>query len=218
MKQISLLLCVTIVLLLCGCGDETETANSNNPPPPIQNGSVTIEYEIRPSILFEAEDGEVVNAPVTVFEDVECSRGEYVMAPEGEEHKELSIGGDVTYAFSVKEAGKYRLWLRTRFCCACGNSLGISLDGNKVGKVEDAVFEKWHWEQLRLRMLELAAGAHTLTIANREDGAAWDQILLTQDRDYRPAGMEDPDVEGRTTRAGGLIALPEPEPPVAVDQ
>ena len=41
------------------------------------------------------------------------------------------------------------------------------------------------------------SGEHVLVLTNREDGAAVDQILLTQDPDYRPTGIESADVKGR---------------------
>ena len=183
----------------CGRGDDSgrsEGVVHTGKPKPKPKASISIEYEVLPSILLEAESG-AIKSPMKVFDDKGCSGGKYVLAPEGPDHKEISIGGDVTYKFSVKEAGQYVLWLRTNFSGACGNSLGIRLDGRDLGKVEDAVFEKWHWVALRAQRPRLTAGTHVLVITNREDGAACDQVLFTQDAEYRPTGIEQPNVKGR---------------------
>jgi len=159
-------------------------------------GRLTVEYDIPASILMEAELGQV-HEPVAVFEDAAVSGGKYVLAPEGPDNKEISIGGDVACRFSVAEAGEYKLWLRVRWSGACGNSVGLTLDGADFGTVEDSVYDVWHWVPSG-RRFRLAREKHLLVIANREDGAAVDQVLLTQDWDYRPTGIETAEVKNRT--------------------
>jgi len=205
------LLVVILVVVSIGCKRET---------PPVPAGvnaasateGLTIEYETLPSILFEAESG-LVAAPVALYDDAEVSGGKYALAPEGPEHKEVSIGGAVTYAITTPESGEYVLWLRAKWSGDCGNSLGITLDGQDLGEVGDAVHEKWHWVRLIRKKLKLAGGAHTLTVANREDGSAWDQVLLTRDENYRPAGIETGDARGRAV----LKDTTPPETPAAAD-
>lgn len=163
--------------------------------------AVTIVEEEASSILLEAEGGEV-KEPVKVFAGEGASGGKYALAPEGPEHKEISIGGHVTYRFAAAKAGRYTLWLRANFSGACGNSLGVMLDGQSLGVVEDAVYERWHWVPLRGTRMELSAGPHVLVVSNREDGAGWDQVLLAGDEEYRPGDIEKAEVAGRTTGGG----------------
>jgi len=180
-------------LLLCLCmhlwGCDRQSPSGKAPEMQAEGQWLRITYATAPRIVLEAEDG-VVTPPMDVFEDSDCGGGKYVLAPEGPNHEEISVGGDVTHRIQVDEAGEYMLWLRVRFSGACGNSLGLFLDGERLGTVEDALFERWHWLPLRGRRLPLSAGEHRLVIANREDGAACDQVLLTTDPDYRPAGIE----------------------------
>jgi len=180
------------LLSFAGCGKKPA-------PPPASSAApaVTIEYETLPSLVFEAEDG-LVNEPVQLYDDASASGGKYALAPEGPDHKEISIGGDVTYRLDVPEEGEYVVWFRAKWAGACGNSLGVLLDGEELGAVGDAVYEKWHWVRLGRRKVRVAKGAHTLVVQNREDGSAFDQVLLTQDGDYRPTGIEKADVKGRT--------------------
>ena len=187
---------LSALIAFAGCGRETPPAPTGGNAANAGEG-LTIEYETLPSILFEAESG-LVTAPVALYDDAEASGGKYALAPEGPEHKEISIGGGVTYAIATPESGEYVLWLRAKWSGDCGNSLGITLDGQDLGDVGDAVHEKWHWVRLRRGKLTLAGGVHVLTITNREDGSAWDQVLLARDEDYRPAGIETEDVRGRT--------------------
>ena len=198
-RRVAQLPCAFALVLVALCaGCEKQPDHGTAPTPDAARGpdQLTIEYEVRPSILIEAEVGEV-HKPVAVFEDASASGGKYVLAPEGPEHKEISIGGDVAYRFRVKEFGEYRLWLRAKWSGACGNSVSVTLDGGDFGTVEDPVYDVWHWVPSNRRM-RLSAGEHMLIIGNREDGAAIDQILYTQDSDYRPTGIEPPDVTART--------------------
>jgi len=181
-----------LVLICAACERSQEPGQS-----PFGNTAhLTIEYMVMPSILMEAETG-TVTAPVEVFEDEAASGGKYILAPEGPDHKEISVGGDVACQFNVAEAGEYLLWLRAKWCCSCGDSVGIMLDGVEAGTVQDSVTGVWHWVALQRRRLDLSVGDHTLVLTNREDGAAVDQILLTQDREYRPMDIEGTDVDGR---------------------
>ena len=207
MRVALILLAAGLVAGACGCDGSGAGGAGTSPDGGERPGRVEIRYEILPSILFEAEAGEI-EEPVALFEASACSNGQYVLAPEGPEHKEISIGGAVTYRIRAAEPGVYTLWLRTHFSGACGNSLDVMLDGAQMGTVEDGVFETWHWTPLRARRLRLDDRPHLLTIKNREDGSAWDQVLLTQDRDYRPDGVARPDVMGRS---GGLL-FPEAAP------
>ena len=206
MRVFLAVICVLVVGMWgVGCGSDSgeggAAANSGARQPPNREGpAVTIIEEEAPSILLEAESGKL-KEPVKVFEDEGASGGKFVLAPEGPEHKEISIGGHATYSFRVERAGQYTLWLRTHFSGACGNSLGVALDGRTLGVVEDAVYEEWHWVSLRSRRVELAGGRHVLVISNREDGAAWDQVLFAADAMYRPGGVERADVAGRTSGA-----------------
>jgi len=200
---------VLLLALVSAC--DRGPGNGENPAP-VGSGnsgaSVEIVYEMLPSILMEAESGKVT-APMRILDDPDASGGNFVLAPEGPDHKEINKGGDVTYRIDVKDAGRYVLWMRAKWSGACGNSIGVTLDDADLGVVEDAVYDSWHWVPLRGAPARVEAGEHLLIITSREDGSAADQILLTQDRDYRPTGIETPDVNGRL----GTSAPPRDEVP-----
>ena len=101
--------------------------------------------------------------------------------------------GDATFSFKVTEPGEYILWMRAKWCCSCGKSLDVSIDGGEFLTVLDPTFQKWHWVRLKRPPFKLAAGDHTMVVKTREDGSAFDQILLTQDTDYTPTEIEKAD-------------------------
>ena len=56
--------------------------------------------------------------------------------------------------------------------------------------------------------MALDEGDYAFLIKNREDGSSIDQVLLTQDKDYRPTGIELPDVKDRTVGTPPATTLP----------
>lgn len=216
-SQYLAILAAGMLAACAACEKSPAPVASQTPPPtaPRKVGTVQIRYDERPSVLLEPELGELT-APMQVYEDAAAAGGKYVLAPEGPNHKEISKGGSVLVRFNVPAEGDYAVWFRAHWCCSCGNSLGLMLDGKEIGTVEDATYQKWHWVPLRAGMppkiaaISLKAGEHDLVITNREDGSALDQVLLTQDMEYRPAEMEKDGVRGRTM---GVSAGARPTPP-----
>jgi hypothetical protein len=181
---------------LAGCDEE---AVKPAPAPAPKTGTVRIQREVYPSILLQVADAEL-HAPMQAVADANAAGGKCAIAPEGPNHQELNKGGDAAFKFEVVESGEYFLWVRAHWCCSCGNSLGISLDGvEQKSGIEDGIFQTWHWVRLKQPLARLTAGAHQLVIKSREDGSGFDQVLLTLDADYRPSGIEQPNVAKRTT-------------------
>ncbi len=205
---------LVVGLSLTSCKRESEPVEGRSE----DNGPrITVEYEVRPSVLFEAEAGRI-EAPVAEFESDAASGGKYVLAPEGPDHQEINKGGGVNFTLKIEKAGDYWFWLRTHWSGACGNSLGVALDGQDIGAVGDATYEEWHWVRLGRKPIALAGGDHVLYVESREDGSSFDQVLLAQDEDYRPIGIEDAASEGRTvlTDCKPVVAVQVPAPPVQV--
>jgi hypothetical protein len=121
-----------------------------------------------------------------------ASGGKYLEVPEGA-GKPPAVGGDATFTFETAEAGTYFLWCRVWWPDGCGNSFSISIDGAPEFTFgEDATYKSWHWVKAppKLKQLELAKGIHAMRIANREDGAILDQILLVKEKRYVPVDIE----------------------------
>ena len=164
-------------------------------PPETGRNDVTVDIDLTadsaPRILLEAETGRL-KEPMKIFTDKTAAGKKYVLAPEGPNHKEISFGGDVALAFKVEEAGKYEVWLRVWWDHGCANSLNVVIDGKAHGYITNNNTEVWQWMRSRAGPFALAAGDHLLVVGNREDGSRLDQVLLIQDGEYVPAGIEKP--------------------------
>jgi len=190
-----------LALLLSGFGckpaDAPPASGKTAPPPPEKattrpaapSVNIQIEATTAPRIVLEAEAG-TIQAPMEKRKDENASGGEYVEAPEGPEHQELSIGGSVTLPFKVTAPGNYELWLRVWWCCSCGNSLDLKLDGEDLGYITNNNLRVWQWMRCPKGPFTLSAGEHVLVVGNREDGSRLDQVLFIADSEYVPAGIE----------------------------
>ncbi len=104
------------------------------------------------------------------------------------------LPGKVSYDIQASDSGPHQLWCRVWWLDTCGNSVSIGVDGQRAFSFgQDRTFKRWHWVKApaRLKQLTLSEGTHSIVISAREDGIRVDQILLTDDEDYVPVGIED---------------------------
>ncbi|MBM4044790.1 MAG: hypothetical protein FJ279_06740 [Planctomycetes bacterium] len=142
-------------------------------------------------ILINAADAVKVDPPMVMVDDKTAAKGKHIWAPEGPDDKEISIGGSATFKFDAAEPGDYILWVRANWHCSCGNSVNVAIDGAEPTAVgEDGTYQRWHWVKKIGKTFKLTQGAHTMVVGNREDGAKFDQVLLTKDKDYIPVDIE----------------------------
>ncbi|MCH7889389.1 MAG: hypothetical protein IIA00_08945 [Proteobacteria bacterium] len=99
--------------------------------------------------------------------------------------------GTAEVSFDVPEKGDYRIYMRAKWCCSCGNSFYFTVDDGPVRVFEEngGTYGAWIWGAYRdggkVAKLDLDAGPHVLKLAFREDGARLDQVLLTTRDDDR---------------------------------
>ena len=119
----------------------------------------------------------------------------YLEIPQGAGNPPSNSAGRAVLALDLPEEGDYTVWLRVWWDDSCGNSFTVQVDGRPAFVMgEDGTYRAWHWVRHPVsRMaapLRLAAGAHTLTILNREDGARVDQVLLSAEKRFVPVDAE----------------------------
>jgi len=184
---------------------------------PAQKADIEIgDLDMGPSvkIVLEAENGKI-EPPMAVFADAKppegvdgpqgASAGKYVETPEPVEvdpetgkRKELH-GGSTTLSFTVPNDGKYYVWLRVWWRHGCANTFSVQPDGDKNidDKVTDNTYKAWRWlavgrTPFEPGPFEFKKGEHTLKLTSREDGSVLDQVLVVDDPEYRPTGVEKP--------------------------
>jgi len=199
-----------------------------------RDGGPGFDFKDPERIVLEIESGKV-GTPFELASDAECSGGRCAVLEEGEEHAEkhprfrtgsgtlvpkygldknpagekLLPNGTVEIKFTVKKAATYDLWVRSWFCCGCGNSFDLSVDSpppvdtDGDGKWDENVphtfshstYRRWQWVDRRDARFRLDEGEHVVRIFNREDGIKLDQVFMQElgggaVEPYTPTGIE----------------------------
>lgn len=162
-----------------------------------------IEVASAERLIFESENADRIEAPLRRVEKdaprdghafLEDASGEaYLQIPQGSGNPPKVPEGKAVYTLEVGESGRYVLWCRVYWEDECGNSLNVQLEDGPVFAIgQDAVYKRWHWVRSppRLPLLRLEPGTYRLTLGNREDGVAVDQVALSNERRFVPMGIQ----------------------------
>jgi len=142
-------------------------------------------------IVINAADAKKVVPPMRMVDDATAAKGKRLEIPDSAKGAPKIKGGEAQFEFVVKEDGKYYLHMRAFWPDACANSMYVEVAGKPKKKIEDSTVEHWHWVPLKMAVFKLKKGKTTLVVKNREDGARFDQVLLTTDKDAVPVGIEE---------------------------
>jgi hypothetical protein len=143
-----------------------------------------------PSPYFEAEEGELRG-----FERVDArgaSHGAALIAPSGT-FDDAPGQARAHYRFAVPRDATYVLWARMQAPGASHNRVWFQVDGGSWHKWRISTGDVFFWDDLHedadygnpLRFV-LAAGEHSLTLANCVDGWRLDRFYVTADGDEPP--------------------------------
>lgn len=138
--------------------------------------------------VFEAEDG-AITYPMQIKSDANASGGKYITVPQ--EYSDDSKAKGV-YNFTVTYAGSYVVWGRVRSTGDTHDSFKIIMDNQP--EIVWHISGKWNWAWDQVYILNgddpvqfnLSAGAHTLTVNNREWGSQIDKLIITNDLTFNP--------------------------------
>lgn len=209
----ALALLLGVLVAGCGEGDGSMQGNTQTPDNPgksrpkvsFEGGGFDAPFE---RIRIEAEDGKIVQEEKLFrpVDDPEASGGKCLTLPDKCGKPEEGKIARVVYEFEVKKAGHYTFWCRRKWLDGCGDTLAVRIDKtNQPHKVADLFGSddsskppRWGWSHVRLpgenkarQQYYLTEGKHTLEILNREDGPRYDVLLLTEDPDYVPMGLDE---------------------------
>ncbi|MCU7727100.1 glycosyl hydrolase family 28 protein [Actinoplanes sp. KI2] len=148
------------------------------------------------TVTAEAESG-TVTAPMQVETDSSASGGQDVTVAAGNNSKPSApSNGSTVVPFTVSAAGTYKLWGRVIAPTDDDDSFWVRVDNEPWTDWNDIpTGSSWHWAAVTddtrgdaVLLPDLAAGAHTITYAYREDGARLDRVLITNDLTSTPTG------------------------------
>ena len=178
-RKTAILAASLLIGIAGGCGKEEQDLPS--PPAP------AAEFHI----LIEAESSETMIAPMVRSEQDEASAGECVRIPFlGGEKNTQRATGKIQLTIDVPEGGFAKLWFRTLWNGACANSFSIDVAGLPPQTIgDDGTYFRWEWRDLK--PVQLVKGKNIITVNQREDDVAIDQILVTTDLEYIPVGIEE---------------------------
>jgi hypothetical protein len=141
-------------------------------------------------IFLEAECS-IIGAKWTIVNSDVAMGGQYVAAPETQERNLQTAPTDpdnyMVYNFTAPTEGSYALYGLLQCDTADDDSYFLKMDSGKWETINGFWTGQGVWDWKRLTNYTLTAGAHTLTIANRENGANLDRICFT-DSEYAPEG------------------------------
>lgn len=149
------------------------------------------------TIVINADDALTILEPFALHEEIAAARGLALVLPEGKGSTKKD--GMAGFTFRVPRGGKYEAWARVRWRDSCGNSITIRVnDCPKQMLGGDHVYGTWHWVTAGQYLLEDTL--QRVTILEREDGIAMDQIIFTPDQKFLPGGPVLPGGKGTGVR------------------
>ncbi len=145
-------------------------------------------------VWLEAEAGTLSGSPAFQVGSDATASGAAYLSPTS---NNLSSPGPnrASYGFE-SEAGSYVLWARVIAPNSDDDSIWVSVDGGSFIRWNNIqASSTWTWDTLHNSdsgdaqvTLNLSAGSHTVTLANREDGFRVDKLYLTAEGDV-PSGL-----------------------------
>ena len=152
-------------------------------------------------LSFEAESGTIVS-PMAVASDPNARQGQFIESSAEET-------GTATFTVNIPLSGVYSIWCRVLAPNDSQKSFYVSVDGGAediYDAASPATFTNaWQWTVLNgrggtnsanplainPRTLLLSAGPHNITFRGREAGTGFDQMLVTNDRNFVPDAVSN---------------------------
>ncbi|NLF17651.1 MAG: hypothetical protein GX595_10390 [Lentisphaerae bacterium] len=148
-------------------------------------------------VINAAADAKTVTAPMERAPDGQSAKGTVLQILDGkgtppeDGTPDMKYGG-AAFELSVTAPVTCKIWVRAWWDGSCGNTVYVRLgeDGKPLTVGNDGTYNAWHWLEAP-GTFALEPGTHTLFLLNREDGVRFDQILVTNDMEYFPQGIEE---------------------------
>jgi len=143
------------------------------------------------TITYEPECG-TVGTNWDILADAQASNGKHVTVKPGIQSLSSAPTGSenlITISISVTNSGNFIVMGRMNCATANDDSFWVQMDNEPFVMRNGMRTSGWEWRTLN--SYTLTAGAHTLTIGYREDGAKLDKISISTWPDA-PTGLGDP--------------------------
>jgi hypothetical protein len=166
------------------------------PPPAAKTGWNSMTFGQGFLRVVDAGDATEIGAPMRKESDSQAAKGTILNVPDksGVPPNEAAAGlahGGALFEIEVPEDMECMVWIRVWWTGSCGNSVFIKVgdEGHPMRVGDDGTYEAWHWMPTP-DVVKLAKGKNKVYLLNREDGIRFDQMLVTDDLNYSPVGIE----------------------------
>lgn len=158
----------------------------------------------RDEIILEGENGDLTGT-MQVGSDGNASNGKFIHMPEADGDNNQT--GDAAFDFEVESSGNYYVWARVIAPHGESDSFFLQMDDAPSYPGDKWAFSpfssSWTWYRWD-KSFNLSAGSHTVRFNGREDGTKLDQVLITDDANFTPSGIETPG--GAKTNSEGIAS------------
>lgn len=138
------------------------------------------------TLVLDMSQAREVVAPFKFGEAADAADGTALVLPKGAGSKDRA--GRAVFAVQPPESGAWLAWARVKWDDECSNSVELGCDAQPPCIAgNDRLFGRWHW--VRAGRHVLTRGAHTVTLLEREDGVAIQQLVFTRDASFEPSGI-----------------------------
>lgn len=151
--------------------------------------------------VLDAEDALEIGPPMRRESDSQAAKNAILHIPENSgvppsEAEAAMAHGGARFEVEVPEDMECMVWVRVWWADSCSNTVFVKVgdDGHPMRVGGDGTYEAWHWMPTP-EPVQLAKGTNTIYLLNREDGIRFDQMLITDDLEYHPQGIEEDDHE-----------------------
>ncbi|NOZ60389.1 MAG: PKD domain-containing protein [Calditrichaeota bacterium] len=161
------------------------------------------------NIRVEAESG-ALSGNMAVGSDDEASDNQYIYGTSRDPGS-----GSAEIQFEVSEFGTYFIWGRCYALSSTEDSFFLIVDNSSdtlTWHLDPEYYNAWKWQKVSdwhvEQTFDLTPGWHTLTIVTRDINARLDNLLITSDPTYQPAGKEEYNSNIRLEAESGNYASP----------
>lgn len=177
---------------------EKTDGNPVPPPPATTDHILKADEGDELFLVFNADHAIQITKPMRLEEDKEGTFAKGILnipdkegVPPAGKNPALQYGGCVFECELPQDANAY-LWFNVVWDGSCGNTLDVAIDDapTSITVGNDGTYNAWHWVKPKVTF-KLKAGRHKINVLNREDGIKLGQVLMTNDKDYIPEGVEE---------------------------
>jgi len=201
LSNLAIIIACTLLVVTLFLIPKREKKGNTPPPPPSKtnnSNSPIIGTEEEIFILLNSKNAQNITPPMIIEQAKKASQNtvlaipDFAGKPPADKQPNIKYGGAEFQCQNPNKPQECRIWFRVWWAGSCGNTIYLKINEQKknITVGNDGTYKAWHWIPAPLTII-LKNGKNNFQILNREDGIKLDQILITNDFEYIPQGIEE---------------------------